>query len=140
MKRVALLFVLAVLVPSVLLALLAARTLRDQQFVVERQQSLLYQAVTDTLAKDINDYLADQQRQFNELVESLVTNPQPRTAAATFDDRLRAAWPLAEVGFAVTRNGSLLCPSPAARARGADVLPRQRRLPREQGKRGGLLE
>ena len=115
MKKVALLFVLAVLVPSVLLALLAARTLRDQQFVVERQQSLLYQAVTDALAKDINDYLADQQRQFSEMVESLVTNPQPRAAAASFDDRLRATWPLAEVGFAVTLNGSLLCPSPAAR-------------------------
>jgi signal transduction histidine kinase len=115
MKRVALLFVLAVLVPSVLLALLAARTLRDQQFVVERQQSLIYQTTTDALAKEINDYLADQQRQFNELVEGLVTNPQPRTAAATFDDRLRAAWPLAEVGFCVTLNGSLLCPSPAAR-------------------------
>ncbi|MBI3850282.1 MAG: HAMP domain-containing histidine kinase [Verrucomicrobia bacterium] len=115
MKKVALLFVLAVLVPSVLLAFLAARTLRDQQFVVERQQSLLYQAVTDALAKDINDYLTEQQRQFNELVENLVTNPQPRAAAATFDDRLRAAWPLAEVGFCVTLGGNLLCPSPTAR-------------------------
>ena len=115
MKKVALLFVLAVLAPSVLLALLAARTLRDQQFVVERQQSLLYQAVTDALAKDINDYLAEQQRQFNELVEGLVTNPQPREAAARFDERLRAVWPLAEVGFAVTLSGNLLCPSPAAR-------------------------
>lgn len=115
MKKVPLLFVLAVLVPSVVLALLAARTLRDQQFVVERQQSLLYQTVTDALAKEINDYLADQQRQFNELVESLVTNPQPRAAAATFDNQLRAAWPMAEVGFCVTLNGSLLCPSPVAR-------------------------
>lgn len=115
MKRVALLFVLAVLVPSVLLALLAARTLRDQQFVVERQQSLLYQTATDALAKEINAYLADAQRQFNEWVEALVTNPQPHTAAATFDDRLRAAWPLAEVGFCVTLNGNLLCPSPTAR-------------------------
>lgn len=115
MKKVPLLFVLAVLVPSVVLALLAARTLRDQQFVVERQQSLLYQTVTDALAKEINDYLADQQRQFNELVESLVTNPQPRAAAMTFDNQLRAAWPLAEVGFCVTLNGNLLCPSPVAR-------------------------
>lgn len=116
MRKVALLFVLAVLVPSVLLALLAARTLRDQQFVVERQQSLLYQTVTDALAKEINDYVANQQRHFNELVENLVTNDQPRAAAATFDDRLRTAWPLAEVGFCVTLNGNLLCPSPSARA------------------------
>src|ERR1043165_3263733 len=114
MKKVALLFVLAVLVPSVLLAFLAARTLRDQQFVVERQQSLLYQTVTDALAKEINDYLADQQRQFNELVEGLMTNAQPRLAATGFDDRLRTNWPLAEVGFCVTLGGSLVCPSPTA--------------------------
>lgn len=115
MKKVPLLFVLAVLVPSVVLALLAARTLSDQQFVLERQQSLLYQTITDALAKEINDYLADQQRQFNELVEALVTNDPPNLAAVGFDDRLRAAWPMAEVGFCVTLGGNLLCPSPAAR-------------------------
>lgn len=115
MKKVAILFVLAVLVPSVVLALLAGRTLSDQQFVLERQQTLLYQTVTDSFAKEINDFLAEQQRQFNELVEHLVTNAEPRATAAQFDDRLRAAWPLAEVGFAVTLNGALLCPSPATR-------------------------
>lgn len=115
MRKVAILFVLAVLVPSVVLALLAGRTLSDQQFVLERQQTLLYQTVTDSFAKEINDFLAEQQRQFNELVEHLLTNAEPRATAAQFDDRLRAAWPLAEVGFAVTLNGTLLCPSPAAR-------------------------
>jgi signal transduction histidine kinase len=115
MKKVPWLFVLAVLVPSVALALLAARTLSDQQFVLERQQSLLHQTVTDALAGEINDYLADLQRQFNELVEALVTNEPPHAAAAAFDDHLRAAWPMAEVGFCVTLDGKLLCPSPAAR-------------------------
>lgn len=115
MRKVAILFVLAVLVPSVVLALLAGRTLSDQQFVLERQQTLLYQTVTDSFAKEINEFLAEQQRQFNELVEHLVTNAEPRATAAQFDDRLRAAWPLAEVGFAVTLNGALLCPSPTAR-------------------------
>jgi hypothetical protein len=115
MRKVALLFVLAVLVPSVVLAILASRTLRDQQFVLERQQTLLYQTVTDSFAKEINDFLAEQQRQFNELVEHLITNAEPRAAAAQFDDQLRAAWPLAEVGFAVTLDGALLCPSPTAR-------------------------
>lgn len=115
MRKVAILFVLAVLAPSVVLALLASRTLSDQQFVLERQQTLLYQTVTDSFAKEINDFLAEQQRQFNELVEHLVTNAEPRATAAQFDDQLRAAWPLAEVGFAVTLNGALLCPSPAAR-------------------------
>lgn len=115
MRKVALLFVLAVLVPSVVLALLAGRTLSDQQLVLERQQTLLYQTVTDSFAKEINDFLAEQQRQFVEIVENLVTNTEPRAKAAQFDDQLRAVWPLAEVGFAVTLEGTLLCPSPTAR-------------------------
>ena len=53
MRKVALVFVLAVFVPSLVLAWLAVRSLRDQQFVLERQQSLLYQGVTDSLAKEI---------------------------------------------------------------------------------------
>jgi len=43
MKRVAIVFVLAVLAPSLALAWLAMRSLRDQQFLIERQQLLLYQ-------------------------------------------------------------------------------------------------
>jgi hypothetical protein len=45
MKKVALVFVVAVLVPSLVLAWLALRSQRDLQFLFERQQSLLYQRV-----------------------------------------------------------------------------------------------
>ena len=114
MKKVALVFVIAVIVPSLALAWLAVRSLRDQQFVLERQQSLLCQTVTDAFAKQINDYLVDAQQEFSLLVENLVTNTDPRTTAASFDERLRTNWPIAEVGFAVTLSGSLLCPSPPA--------------------------
>ncbi len=115
MKKVALVFVLAVFVPSLVLAWLAIHSLRDQQLVLERQQSLLCQGLTDAFAKEINDYLAEQQREFNLLVESLVTNEHPRSMAAAFDERLREAWRLADVGFCVTLSGNLLCPSPATR-------------------------
>jgi len=112
MKKVAFVFLLAVFVPSLVLAWLAIRSLRDQQLVLERQQSLLYQGVTDSFAKDINDYLAEQQRGFNAQVESLLTNADARASAAGFDGQLRKNWPLAEVGFCVTLSGNLLCPSP----------------------------
>jgi len=115
MKKVALVFVIAVFVPSLVLAWLAVRSLRDQQTLLERQQAALFQTVTDSVAREINDYLAAQQQQFDALVETLVTNQFPRDAAASFDDRLRAAWPVAEVGFCVTLAGNLLCPSPSAR-------------------------
>jgi signal transduction histidine kinase len=111
MRKVALVFVLAVFVPSLLLAWLAVRSLRDQQFVLERQQSLLYQSVTDSLVNQITEQLAEQQRDFNTQVETILDGINPRTLAATFDDRIRRSWTLAEVGFCVTVSGNLLAPT-----------------------------
>ncbi len=116
MRKVALVFVLAVLAPSLVLAWLAFRSLRDQQFLLERQQSLLYQGVTDSLATTINNYIAEQQREFNAQVESLTSGKNPQTVALEFDHQLRTNWPLVEVGFCVTMSGNLLspsCPPPA---------------------------
>jgi signal transduction histidine kinase len=115
MKKVALVFVIAVLVPSLVLAWLAVRSLRDQQFLLERQQSLLDQRVTDALAQTISDYLAQRQQEFSGQVESLVGNSNPRAVAAQFDNELRQHWPLAEVGFCVTLSGKILSPPPNAR-------------------------
>jgi signal transduction histidine kinase len=120
MKKVALVFVLAVLLPSLVLAWLAVRSLRDQQFLLERQQSLLYQRVTDSVAQNISDYLAQRRQEFGAQVETLVGDNDPLAAAARFDDQLRRAWPLAEVGFCVTLSGKILSPSPDARPEAKD--------------------
>ena len=116
MKKVALVFVVAVLLPSLVLAWLAVRSLRDQQFLLERQQSLLCQHVTDTLAQNISDYLAQQQQAFGAQVEDLAAGKNAQAVAARFDSELRSRWPLAEVGFCVTLTGKILSPSPNARA------------------------
>jgi signal transduction histidine kinase len=117
MKKVALVFVAAVLVPSLVLAWLAVRSLRDQQFLLERQQSLLYQRVTDALAKNVSDQLATEQQKFSQLAEMLARK-NPREAAIQFDNQIRQMWPLAEVGFSVTLSGiatcTLTCPTPTA--------------------------
>jgi signal transduction histidine kinase len=115
MKKVALVFVLAVLLPSLVLAWLAVRSLHDQQFLLERQQSLLYQRVTDALAQGISDALAQRQQEFSAQVEALAVTQNPQTLALEFDDQIRAHWPLAEVGFCVTLSGKILSPSPNAR-------------------------
>ena len=115
MKKVALVFVLAVFVPSLVLAWLAVRSLRDQQFLLERQQSLLYQGVADAKAKDIQDALAEDQRTFNSKVAVLLSDGTPSETAKTFDDLLRKEWPLAQVGFVVTMTGDILAPSPYGR-------------------------
>src|SRR5207249_8324492 len=111
MKKVAFIFVLAVFVPSLLLAWLAVRSLRDQQIVSERQQSLLYQSVADGLAKEAVGFLAERQREFSQQLEALLAGNSPRDAANQFDDRLRQAWPWADIGFAVSLEGSVLAPS-----------------------------
>jgi signal transduction histidine kinase len=133
MKKVALIFVLAVILPSLALAWLAVRSLRDQQFVLERQQSLLYQGVTDALAKDITDYLSDQQRDFSTHVQQYLSGQIQQylsekklhigdggaeflhSAGAGFDNHIRKQWPLAEVGFCVSSKEGLLSPSPTSR-------------------------
>ena len=116
MKKVALVFVLAVFVPSLVLAWLAVRSLRDQQFLLEKQQSLLYQGVADVLAKQVADSLADYQRTFVTEAAALLSGQSPEELARIFDDLLRKDWPLAQVGFVVTLSGNILCPSPQGRA------------------------
>src|SRR5438105_1811070 len=116
MKKVALVFVLAVFVPSLVLAWLAVRSLRDQQFLLEKQQSLLYQGVADVLAKQVADSLADYQRTFVTEAAALLRGQPPEELARIFDDLLRKDWPLAQVGFVVTLSGNILCPSPQGRA------------------------
>src|SRR5437016_5323646 len=112
MKKVALVFVLAVFVPSLVLAWLAVRSLRDQQFLLERQQSLLYQGVADALAKDVEEKLADYQRNFTARTMALLREHRPQDLANSFDEVLRKDWPLAQVGFVVTLSGNILCPAP----------------------------
>src|SRR5436305_151303 len=99
MKKVALVFLLAVFVPSLVLAWLAVRTLRDQQFLLEKQQSLLYQGVADSAAKSVQDLLSEDERVFTEKVAALLQRTNPAALAKTFDDNLRGDWPLAQVGF-----------------------------------------
>jgi signal transduction histidine kinase len=115
MKKVALVFALAVFVPSLVLAWLAVRSLRDQQFLLERQQSLLLQGVADALAAKVQEALDHQEHDFALKVAALLRESDARAVARSFDSRLCKDWPLAQVGFAVTTTGEILAPSPQGR-------------------------
>jgi signal transduction histidine kinase len=128
MKKVALLFILAVLVPSVLLALLAARSLRDQQFVLERQQFLLHQNVADNLAKETQEFLGEELRSFGLEIERWLLRQSPLEFARALDSSLPTNWPLAEVGFAVTTDGRLLSPGAPTRPAARDFIAEQSRF------------
>jgi signal transduction histidine kinase len=114
MRKVALIFMLAVIGPSLVLAWLAVRSLRDQELALERQRTLLYQTVADDVTKQIQSVVNDQQRAFQLQVAALLRDRSPYVLANEFDTRLRQRWPLAEVGFAVSLDGQVLAPSPFA--------------------------
>ncbi len=115
MKKLALVFVIAVLVPSLILAWLAFRSLRDQQFVLERQQSLIYQGIADSLARQAQDLLASEQQQFAAHVEALLGRRPLSQVTSVFDAEVRTNWPLAQIGFVVTLRGEILAPLPGSR-------------------------
>jgi signal transduction histidine kinase len=116
MKKVAVIFTVAVFLPSLVLAWLALRSLRDQQLVLERQQALLYTTTADALSKEINSYLEELQRSFSLDVESLLLRQVPAEVVPAFDDRLRQHWPFADVGFVVSLDGRMLAPPLNGRA------------------------
>ncbi len=105
-------FVIAVLVPSLALAWLAVRSLRDQQFIMERQQTLLYQGVADAVARAVQERISEEQSHFVTAVESLLQTEDVSLLASSFDQQIRTNWALAQIGFTVTLGGQLLSPSP----------------------------
>lgn len=116
MRKVALLFVLAVLAPSLVLAWLAARSARDQQIVVAQQQRLIYQGVADSLAGAVREFMRERQRDFARTVETLRQEHSSTELGNGFDELLLARWPYADVGFAMSIDGSVLSPSLFGRA------------------------
>ena len=115
MRRVAFLFVLAVFAPSLVLAWLAVSSLRDQQYVLERQLALVYQGLADRMTRDAEDYLAERQREFAARVETLLDGSTPGDLAVRFDDAIRQQWPFADVGFTVQLPGTILSPAQSGR-------------------------
>jgi signal transduction histidine kinase len=107
-RKFALIFVSAVLLPSIVLGWLAFDSLRNQEFVFERQQELLLQGASDTLAERVRKFLGEKLNEFGDQVDQMVSPAD----VVVFNKRIRAKWPAAAVGFAVTLDGKLVAPSP----------------------------
>jgi signal transduction histidine kinase len=111
MRKVALVFVIAVIAPSLVLAWLAVGSLRDQELVLERQQTLLYQGVADAVAVKVRAAVDDLRAEFQAEVAGLLRGADLTRLPARFDPELRARWPAAEIGFVVALDGDVLAPS-----------------------------
>lgn len=111
MKQVFTILILLVVIPSLALAFLAQRSLRDQELVVEQQQKLLYQEVSDRLAIQTVDYLEELQRDFGLVVDSMLSETQLSELVLEFDKAILNSWAEAEVGFVVSLTGVMTCPN-----------------------------
>ena len=119
MNKTPVVFLLAILLPSLLLGGLALRTAGQQQLIIERQTAALYQAYTDDLAQRSRALVAEHQRQFVDALGRLLAREAPQALAAHFSPSLAAVWPIATTGFAVTLQGEVLSPTgEQARLRG----------------------
>jgi|SRR5579859_224499 len=114
MRRSAWIFLAAILLPSLALAWLAVRSARDQQVILEHQQAIISQNITDALAKKVQSQLDDSRSAFVQTTQQLLQkSSSPGALAKNFNRELRGTWKLAEVGFAVDLNGTIYSPSPS---------------------------
>lgn len=110
MKKSVVIFVLAVIAPCLVLAVLALRSLDDQQYVLERQQAIQCSAQTALLAAGMQGRLEALQREFSEQVNQLLANEPLPEVSRDFHQLIRDRWPLAEIGFVVSLQGEVLAP------------------------------
>lgn len=111
MKRIVLVLLLAILLPAVLLAGLALRSLRDQELVVESQRTRLLQSGCDGLAGRINRFLDDLRVFHEQLVEEIVSEEGAR-AETDFDALVRERWSQAAAATVVRDGTTILTAQP----------------------------
>ena len=121
MKRIALVFILSILLPSVLLAVLAVRSLRDQELIVSSQRTLLHQSNCDGLVDRINLFMNDVRVFYGQLVDELVEHNESGLVDH-FDQLLEARWGQAAMAAVVSDDGVILSPAGEPGTRGAEFL------------------
>jgi signal transduction histidine kinase len=124
LKKLALVFVLAIFAPALLLGVLALRTASRQRMIMEQQEVELRQKETDELADRVRGLLADEQRSFLDAVDRLRARVGSQELGGDFSAQLPAEWGRDCIGFAVDQNGLLVAPAtrPSSDAATRDFL------------------
>jgi signal transduction histidine kinase len=111
MRRAACIFLAAILLPCLVLAWLAVRSEQDQQVILQHQQAIIDQGVADSLAQNVRSQMDGVIADFVHTTQNLLaTAGTPAELADGFHHRIREAWPLAQVGFAVDLHGVIYAP------------------------------
>lgn len=111
MLRSALIFLVAIFLPSLVLGWLALRAAGEQNVLIERQAADLHQAQTDAVAAELRQAVEQQQSAFVELVRRLVADHGAEAVAENFGSRLSDGWKPGGVPFAISPRGALVYPS-----------------------------
>jgi signal transduction histidine kinase len=121
LKKSICIFVLAVLLPSVVLGWLALRSAEEQQIILERRTAELYQKETEAVASAARTLVDDERRAFAEAVRQLLAKQSPAQLAREFTARLASQWPRKAIGFALGKDGNLVSPSGNAARNDAEL-------------------
>lgn len=121
MKRIALVFLIAILVPAILLAALAVRSLRDQEVIVNSQRALLHQATCEEIAANINLFMDDMREFYGQVVDELVETRSEEVVDG-FDKLVTNEWSQVGMGSVVSDVGVVCSPVPSPNGWGADFL------------------
>ena len=121
MKRIALVFLIAILVPAVLLAALAVRSLRDQEVIVNNQRALLHQATCEEIAANINLFMDDMREFYGQVVDDLVQNRRGEIVDG-FDKLVTSDWSQVSMGSVVSDSGVVCTPAPQGNGWGSAFL------------------
>ncbi|MEM6280052.1 MAG: HAMP domain-containing sensor histidine kinase, partial [Verrucomicrobiota bacterium] len=111
MKRIALVFFLAILLPSLLLAVLAIRSVKDQSVVLNSQRALFYEAGCESAASEINLFMDEVRLFHGQLIEAMIGR-RKSDLVETFDESVTTAWSQASVGAVVNQAGNIITPRP----------------------------
>lgn len=110
MKRIALVFLVAILLPALLLAGLAVRSLRDQELVVNSQRVQLHQTSCDAMVTSVNLFMDDVRGFYGEVLDDVVARSSGEVLT-NYDQLLREEWTQAAGGAVVSDAGEIFSPS-----------------------------
>ncbi len=116
MKKVAWVYIAAVIIPSLILAGMAFSSITNQHLVTREQHEQLGRVLAKDYATVAARVVSSQELEFVRQVEALLEEEEPARLAEVFDEKIREVWPDAEVGFSVSL-ASFACPSPAMDSR-----------------------
>jgi len=121
LKKSIWIFLLAVLLPSVVLGWLALRSAEEQQIILEKRTAELYQTETENAAAAARALIDGERRGFNDAVRRLLAGGNAQKLANSFTSELAKEWPRKAIGFALGKEGQLCSPSPQRAAGDAEL-------------------